>query len=129
MTGSEWDANIKALTTMRVMFLVATLVINQKCELTFPALGDDERQSCGFDNVLTYYTASLSNAVSGTYTLWLTGTDAILAYYPDKDKVTPCEDSELVVDLIIADGLNTCDSLPSQVENGNECSFTMYKCY
>ena len=61
------------------------------------------------------------------YELWLTGTDAMTQ--PVADKITPCEDSELVVDLIISDGLVGCDSPPAQVEHGEVPTILLSKCY
>tara|TARA_B100001287_G_scaffold264436_1_gene256297 strand:- start:1063 stop:2373 length:1311 start_codon:yes stop_codon:yes gene_type:complete len=118
MTGSEWDSNIKSTYEYHSNVSCSHFGDKPDDEITYPALGPDDRQSCGFNSVYTYYTAKLVNAVSGTYELWLTGTDAILAYQPVANKNTPCEDSELVVDLIISDGLSGCDSLPTQVEHG-----------
>merc|ERR1711871_1198073 len=119
MTGSEWDSNIKS--TYNYSNDVSCSHFGDKPDgsLTYPALNATERQSCGFNRVYTYYTATLNNAVSGTYRVWLTGTDAILAYQPVANKVTPCEDAELVVDLIISDGLRGCLNLPSVAPNSN----------
>ena len=119
MTGSEWDSNIKSTYNYNNDVSCSHYGDKPDGELTYPALNENERQSCGFNSVYTYYTATLSNAVSGTYTLWLTGTDAILAYQAVSNAITPCEDSELVVDLIISDGLLGCDNLPSSVLNAN----------
>ena len=118
MNGAEWTSNIKSTYGYGPDVSCSHYGDKPDGSLVYPALNASERQSCGFSSVYTYYTASLSNAASGTYRLWLTGTDAILAYQPVADKVTPCEDAELVVDLIISDGLAGCSSLPGQVENG-----------
>lgn len=119
MTGSEWDANIKSTYNYNSDVSCSHFGDKPDDSLTYPALNATERQSCGFSRVYTYYTATLNNAVSGTYRVWLTGTDAILAYQPVANKVTPCEDAELVVDLIISDGLNGCSNLPSVAPNSN----------
>lgn len=119
MTGSEWDSNIKS--TYNYSSDVSCSHFGDKPDgsLTYPALNATERQSCGYNNVYTYYTATLNNAVSGTYRVWLTGTDAVLAYNNGPTQNTPCKDTELVVDLIISDGLNKCNSLPSTTTNGD----------
>lgn len=119
MTGSEWTANIKSTYGFGPDVSCSHFGDKPDGELVYPVLGPDDRQSCGFSSVYTYYTASLSNAVSGTYRVWLTGTDAILAYQPVANIITPCEDAPLVVDLTISDGLNGCDTLPSTTTNGN----------
>ena len=119
MTGSEWTSNIKSTYGFGPDVSCSHFGDKPEGELVYPVLGPDERQSCGFKTVITYYTASLSNAVSGTYRVWLTGTDAILAYQPVANKITPCEDAPLVVDLTISDGLDGCTSLPPTTTNGN----------
>ena len=119
MTGSEWTANIKSTYGFGPDVSCSHFGDKPEGELVYPVLGPNERQSCGFSSVITYYTASLSDAVSGTYRVWLTGTDAILAYQPVANVITPCEDAPLVVDLTISDGLNSCDTLPPTTTNGN----------
>lgn len=127
MTGKQWTENIKS--SLNYANETSCSHIGNKInedELLYPTLQEHETQSCGYSSVVTYYSATLQNAVSGVYRLWLTGTDAILAYTSNSLHNTPCEQTEIVMELTISDGLEGCNDAPSAPTNAvpipAECS-------
>ena len=120
MTGSEWDSNIKSSFNYSSDVSCSHFGDKTANSSIYPSLTANESQSCHSNGRVTvYYQATLSNAVSGTYTVWITGTDAVLSYSGNTNAITPCEDSDLVLDLIVSDGLSKCMSAPPSIINGN----------
>merc|ERR1719421_2351633 len=76
----------------------------------------DQYNGCSNPRVLTYYTATLNNAASGTYVVHTTGTDMNLDPDWTKGMCAFTKDAPLVLGLSIADGGNNCASKPTFID-------------
>ena len=120
MTGDEWDSNIKSSFSYNSDVSCSHFGEKTVNSTIYPTLTANERQNCHSNpSVSGYFSATLSNAISGTYTVWLTDTNDVLSYSSSTTAITPCEDSDLVLDLIVSDGLSKCMTVPPSGINSN----------